>query len=101
MPAPEVDQEDGPTPLPVPSPTTFPDQCMPGTQRRTPQSVADELLEVVEQVSEAEHAALMPTGSGHFERSGADQVDKALPADEALTHATIPLVPCHTHTCPL
>ena len=74
---------------------------MPGTQRRTPQSVADELLEVVEQVSEAEHAALMPTGSGHFERSGADQVDKTLPADEALTHATTPLVPCHMHTCPL
>ena len=32
------------------------------TYRRTPQSVADELLEVVEQVSESEHAALMPTG---------------------------------------
>ena len=54
----DVDQ---PTPTPLLSPSLSV-SVFTNTYRRTPQSVADELLEVVEQVSESEHAALMPTG---------------------------------------
>ena len=54
----DVDQ---PTPTVLSSPSHS-DALQADTNRRTPQSVADELLEVVEQVSESEHASLMPTG---------------------------------------
>ena len=41
-------------------------------RKRSPHSIANELLLTVEQVSEAEHAALMPTGHGDRERRASE-----------------------------